>query len=164
MARGMAKGKEKGIEIGEHLSLVCEDVVANDIIRNEVQNSLRFTHTAAMSEAAAKAIKITGIGGFEGYVHHSPTLGDICLQPDANCKAHHAFIIEPSSFFWITTAGMGQRTKWLTNAGSRIWAISGDTLGTPTTEKQSGALAMIGLQCDQPGANVMISHIKSSRE
>jgi len=105
-----------------------------------------------------------GVEGFEGYVWHSATLGEVLMQPDTNCKPHTAFILEPSSFFWITPPG-GDRVQWLSHGSAgRVWPIHGDTLGTPTFSRQAMAYRMCGLMCDQPKANAIIEGILTARE
>jgi hypothetical protein len=117
-----------------------------------------------MNVEAAKAYRNIGVSGFEGFVWHSFTLGSVAIQADTNCTPHTAYIIEPSSFFYITPPG-GEGIQWLSHGqGSRIWPIHGDTLGTPTFSRQAMAYCLIGLQNDQPQANAIIKHICTARE
>ena len=160
---GMPGGVNKEIQISDNLLAICEPKMLTHIV-NGAEDKLRFTHASTMNEAAAKALRMIGVEGFEGYVWHSPTLGEVCFQPDTNCTPHSMYITEPSSWFWIEPPG-GQGVKWLQHGGgSRIWPIAGDTLGTPTMSRQAMAYSMIGLMCDQPRANAEIKGILTARE
>jgi len=159
---GMPGGKEQAIEISEHLTLIMEPKLFNHVA-DEAQYSSQFTHASALSESAAKALRRIGVDGFEGFVYHSPTLGEIACMADTNCEPHAAYLIEPSSFFWIEPPS-GQRATWLQSGGSRVWAKIGDTLGTPTYTRQAAVHMMIGLMNDQPKASLKIDHICTARE
>jgi len=160
---GMPGGPNKEIQISEHLMMIMEPGMCDHVV-NGAEDKLRFTHASAMNEAAAKALQMIGVEGFEGYVWHNFTLGEIAIESDTNCKPHSAFIVEPSSWFWIEPPG-GQGVQWLQHGGgSRIWPIAGDTLGTPTFSRQAMGYSMIGLMCDQPRANAMIEGILTARE
>lgn len=163
MGEGMPGGVNEEIKISEHLLGIMEPKMLQHVT-NGAEDKLRFTHSSQMNESSAKALQMIGVEGFEGYVWHSPVLGEICMKADTNCKPHSAYIIEPSSFFWIDPPGGGS-TRWLPHgSGGRIWPISGDTKGTPTFMRQAMAYKMRGLMCDQPGANAEIRHIITARE
>jgi len=163
MGEGMPDGLNEQIKISEHLLAIMEPKMVSHLA-NGAEDKLRFTHSSSMSESTAKALQMIGVEGFEGYVWHSPTLGEICVKADTNCKPHSAYVIEPSSFFWIDPPG-GNGLKWLPHgSGGRIWPISGNTNGTPTFERQAMAYKSRGLMCDQPGANAEIRHILTARE
>jgi len=168
IGKGMPGGVNKEIKISDHLVMVVEPKMGNHIV-NGAEDKLRFTHASTMNEASAKALRMIGVEGFEGYVWHSFTLGEVAIVADTNCQPHSAFILEPSSFFWIEPPG-GQRVQWLPfTGGSRIWPIAGnvaadETYGTPTMSRQAMAYSMLGLMCDQPRANAMIECIITARE
>ena len=163
MGEGMPDGINEQIKISEHLLAIMEPKMVNHVVSG-AEDKLRFTHSSAMNESSAKALQMIGVEGFEGYVWHSPTLGEICVKADTNCKPHSAYMIEPSSFFWIDPPS-GSGIKWLPHgSGGRIWPISGDTNGTPTFERQAMGYKSRGLMCDQPGANAEIRHILTAQE
>jgi len=168
MGVGMPDGINEQIAISEHLLMIMEPKMMNHVV-NGAEDKLRFTAASQMSETSAKALRLIGVEGFEGYVWHSPILGEIAVKADTNCKPHSAYILEPSSWFWIDPPG-GSSTKWLPHGGSsRIWPITGSQggatgYGTPTFERQAMAYKMRGLMCDQPGANAEIRHILTARE
>jgi len=156
-------GKSGRIEISDHLVLVTEPKMVNHVV-TEAKATEQFVHSSMLNEKAAVALKRIGVEGFDGYVWHSPSLGSVAMLGDPNCKPHHAFLIEPSSFFWIEPKD-GQRITWVSHGkGSRVWPIAGDTNGTPTYSRQAAAHIMLGLQNDQPQANAMIEHIQTARE
>ena len=163
---GMPDGVNQTIEISDHLVMVCEPKMANHLTQLSA-NKNQFTASAAMNDATAKRLKLIGVEGFDGWIWNSPTLNQVAIQVDTNCKPHHMFILEPSSFFWVEPRN-GHRVQWLPfSNGSRIWAISGSgegTRGTPTFERQAMAYTMRGLLNDQPGANAMIEHVCTARE
>ena len=158
LGEGLPGGPENGIELSEHLVAICEPKMVRFIAQSEPRGSDRFVHTGSLNEAAAKALKRVGVGGWEGYVYHSPTLGEIVFQSDTNCTPYHMYFLEQDSFFWLEPPG-GQKVRWNDHNGSRVWPIPGDTLKTPTTWRQAAPFALIGLMCDQPQANCMLQHI-----
>ena len=163
--RGLPGGKNNEIAISEHLTFFCTPPMGNHIVQNAADTA-QFTHASMLNDAAAQRLKRIGVEGFDGYVWHNMALGEIAIRTDANCKPYHGFLIEPSSFFWIGPKG-GQSVQWLPHGnGGRIWPIAGtpgvETNGTPTFERQAMAFTMFGLMCDQPQANAMIEHIKTS--
>jgi hypothetical protein len=163
MGEGMPSGVNEQIQISEHLLAIMEPKMLQHV-SSGAEDKLRFTAAAQMSESSAKALEMIGVSGFEGYVWHSPILGEVCMKADTNCKPHSAYIVEPSSFFWIDPPG-GSGVKWLPHgSGGRIWPIAGSTNGTPTFERQAMAYKSRGLMCDQPAANSEIRHILTARE
>jgi len=168
MGEGMPDGINEQIKISDHLLAVMEPKMLQHVT-NDAEDKLRFTHSAQLSEKTAKAMEMIGVSGFEGYVWHSPVLGEVCMKADSNCKLHSAYMLEPSSWFWIEAPG-GSGIKWLPHgSGGRIWPISGSndgsaSNGTPTFERQAMAYKSRGLMCDQPGANAEIRHILTARE
>ena len=163
--RGLPGGKNNEIAISENLTFFCTPPMGNHIVQSAADTA-QFTHASMLNDAAAQRLKRIGVEGFDGYVWHNMALGEIAIRTDANCKPFHGFLIEPSSFFWIGPKG-GQSVQWLPHGnGGRIWPIAGtpgvETNGTPTFERQAMAFTMFGLMCDQPQANAMIEHIKTS--
>ena len=170
LGQGMPDGRNEQIQISEHLLAIMSPKLVNHVV-NGSEDKQRFTHASLMNEKSAKALQLIGVSGFEGYVWHSPTLGEVCFQADTNCKPYTAFILEPSSWFWLEVPG-GTSIKWLPfSGGSRIWAITGSAGGSyatgqgmPTFTRQAMAYSMRGLMCDQPAANAMIEGILTARE
>lgn len=168
LGQGMPDGRNEQIQISEHLLALMSPQLVNHVV-NGAEDKLRFTHASQMSEKSAKALELIGVSGFEGYVWHNPALGEVCFQADTNCKPYTAYILEPSSWFWLEAPG-GSGIKWLPfSNGSRIWSINGSQggstgNGTPTFSRQAMAYSMRGLMCDQPAANAMIEGILTARQ
>jgi hypothetical protein len=160
--QGNPGGKEYAIEISDSLLMTMEPKLLNHLANLMAQKN-QFMSSLSMSEGAAKKFQAIGVDGFTGYVWQSPTLGTVACQADSNCEPHSVYILEPSSFFWVEPEG-GQGIEWAMNGNSRIWPISGSTLGTPTMFQQVMAYCLLGLLCDQPQANAKIQYVCSARE
>ena len=163
LGTGMPGGKAQGIAISEHLVAICEPQMLEHITEN-AGDSQRFTHASLLNEAAAKALQLIGVSGYEGYVWHSPQLGEVAFHADTNCTPHTIYFIEPSSFFWIQEPG-GQRLGWISNGSAgRVWGVVGDTLKTPTYTRQAACHVALGLKNDQPQANAVVKHVCTAAE
>lgn len=158
-----AASVRNGPSLPESLVAFMNAPLVNEAVHT-VGGSERFTTTLAMNLDTAKRRQLFGESGFDGYVYHSATLGEVCFQADVAMPPYVMYVIEPQSFFYVTFGGSPSGLAWLKNAGSRWQPVQGDTLGTPTFVQQAGAYTFMALACDQIGANFRITGVKSSRE
>lgn len=164
MKRGAVDGTS---EMGPTLKQSLLALMPTDLLNDAVHDSgddRRFTLAVAANENSAVNRKMYAEVGFEGFVYHSPTLGPIAFQGDAACPPHVIYMLEPNSFFWVTFAGRRSEIDWIEEGGTRWFPMTGDTNGTLTYYKQAAAFTWACLGCDQPGANVRFTGIKSSNE
>lgn len=147
------------------MSALLRPELLNHLVR-EAKDDKRITFVGSTTVDAAKSRQVIAESGFDGYVLHSPTLGEIDFQADVACVPYKIFLTDPNSFFWVTFGGLGPRAmEWLTQGqGSKIVRMNGATNQTPTYYLQAAAHTCLCLACDAIQNNVLIEGVKSANQ
>lgn len=155
-------GSDKGPTVMDSMLATARPELITEATQ-DARYSTQFTRTLAMNLDEAKRQKLFGQSGFDGIVYNSPTLGTVAFQADIGARPNEIMLIEPNSFFWLTKGGQTGHLNWATQGGSKWVRVTDETTGRLTHFMQCAAYFLACLGCDQPGANVLIKGIKSSR-
>lgn len=127
---------------------------------DQVGDQMRYTSDLGDPEKA----KYFGVTGYDGAFWHHPLLGPIAFQSDPVATPDALRMLEPNSWRWVIGHDGGLNdVEWLDKDGSRWHYVMGGN-GRLINKLVGGCLRRVTLICDQPGANLHLGGVKSSRQ
>jgi len=164
LAYAVKYGRRTRASEGIELTTKAMTMLTTPRIVSEASGMVGDQMRYAMSLGDPERKKYFGVTGYDGAFWHHPLLGPIAFQPDPVATPDVLRMLEPNSWTWVIGHQGGiNDVEWLDKDGNKFHYPFGANARL-INRLVGGALRRVTLICDQPGANLQLGGVKSSRQ